>query len=323
MTIGFGRTVRRRIMPLPRNQETAMIPTIPADRIIYAMDKTHPPALRVADGSRVCFATCDCFTDQIQHDDDTLDTLDWNRINPATGPLFVEGAKAGDTLAVHIRAIRINSKGVLATLPGAGVAGACLANSRVDILPIHDDHVELFGRVRLPLNPMIGVIGTAPAGEAVSCGIPDAHGGNMDSKIITQGTTLFLPVHVDGALLAIGDLHAAMGDGEVGVSGLEVAGEVEVEVRVIAGQPWPLPALLSDTHLHTIASHADLDEAANRATLMMTQILTTYGALDTNRAIALQSLAGDLQISQVVDPNKTCRFALPRRVLEQLGIACL
>lgn len=300
-----------------------MIPTIPADRIIFAMDKAHPPVLRVKGGSRVRFLTCDCFSNQIQTAQDTFDYLDWNRINPATGPLFVEGAQPGDTLAVHIRAIRVDKQGVLATLPGAGVAGGRLKESRIDLVAVEDGHITLFDRVRLPLNVMIGVIGTAPAGGAVSCGTPDAHGGNMDSKVITAGTTLFLPVNAEGALLAMGDLHAAMGDGEVGVSGLEVAGEVEVEVRVIKGRPWPLPALLSDTHLYTLASHADLDEAAERATLMMTEILTSYGKLDTNQAIALQSLAGDVQVSQIVDPHKTCRYALPRGVLEQLGVELL
>lgn len=296
-----------------------MIPTIPADRIVYAMDKTHAPVLRVASGSRVRFATCDCFTNQIQTAQDNFTQLDWARINPATGPLYIEGAQAGDTLAVHIHAIDIDKQAVLATLPGAGVAAQRLQESRIDLVAVEEDHVCLFDRVRLPLNVMIGVIGTAPAGEAISCGTPDSHGGNMDSKVITVGTTLFLPVNVDGALLAMGDLHAAMGDGEVGVSGLEVAGEVEVSVRVVKGRPWPLPAALTESHLYTLASEEDLDEAAQRATLMMTDILVQHAALDANQAIALQSIAGDLQISQVVDPKKTCRFAMPRAVLEQLA----
>lgn len=298
-----------------------MTATVSCQHLIYAMSPENPPVLRVSDGSRVRFETCDCFTDQIQSPQDTLQNLDWARINPATGPLYVEGAEPGDTLAVTIHAIELGKQAVLATLPGAGVAGARLEDSRVDIVAVAQDHVVLFDRVRLPLNPMIGVIGTAPAEAAVSCGIPDAHGGNMDCKIITAGTTLLLPVNVAGALLAMGDLHAAMGDGEVGISGLEIRGVVEVSVRVIKGRPYPLPFAITGEHVHTLASHADLDSAAEMATLMMSDFLVRHAALDANQAIALQSIAGDLQICQVVDPNKTCRFTLPRRVLAQLDMA--
>ena len=298
-----------------------MTPTIPASHLIYAMSAENPPALRVADGSRVRFETCDCFTDQIRQPGDTFEQLDWNRINPATGPLYVEGAAPGDTLRVHIHRIDLNAQAVLATLPGAGVAGARLAAGRIDFVPVAEEHVVLFDRVHLPRQPMIGVIGTAPAGEAVSCGTPDIHGGNMDTKIIGAGTTLLLPVNVAGALLAMGDLHAAMGDGEVGISGLEIRGVVEVEVRVIKGRPYPLPLAVTADACHTIASAPTLDEAAAMATLMTTDLLCTHGGLDTNRAIALQSIAGDVHICQMVDPNRTCRFTLPRAVCEQLGMA--
>ncbi|EHM54952.1 hypothetical protein HMPREF9080_01063 [Cardiobacterium valvarum F0432] len=168
---------------------------------------------------------------------------------------------------------------------------------------------------------MIGVIGTAPAGEAVSCGTPDAHGGNMDTKIISEGTTLLLPVNVAGALLAMGDLHAAMGDGEVGVSGLEIKGVVEVEVHVIKGRPYPQPLAIMADACHTIASAPTLDQAAEMVTLMMSDLLCAHGGLDANRAIALQSIAGDVHICQMVDLNRTCRFTLPRTVCETLGIA--
>ena len=297
-----------------------MIPTISAEHIIYAMSSQNPPVLRVADGSRVRFETCDCFTDQIQQPGDTLEQLDWNRINPATGPLYIEGAEPGDTLRVHIHRIELDKRAVLATLPGAGVAGARLTAGRIDFVPVAEDHVVLFDTLRLPRNSMIGVIGTAPAGEAVSCGTPDAHGGNMDTKIISEGTTLLLPVNVAGALLAMGDLHAAMGDGEVGVSGLEIKGVVEVEVHVIKGRPYPLPLAVTADACHTIASAPTLDQAAEMATLMMSDLLCAHGGLDANRAIALQSIAGDVHICQMVDPNRTCRFALPRAVCETLGI---
>ncbi|MGR3807664.1 amidase [Pasteurella testudinis DSM 23072] len=296
-----------------------MIATVNADQIIFAMSADNPPALTVEDGAVVRFETCDCFTNQITSSGQVPDGVDWNRINPATGPVFVRGAESGDTLAVYIRKIELARQAVLATLPGLGVAGARLQCGRVDIVPVYDNHALLFDHVRIPLNPMIGVIGTAPLGEAISCGIPDVHGGNMDSKIIAEKTCLYLPVNVPGALLALGDLHAAMGDGEVGVSGLEIRGTVEVRVRVIKGRPYPLPLVLTENMLYTLASHADLNLAAEQATLMMHDYLLAHSSLDANQAIALQSIAGQLEIGQVVDPNKTCRFGLPHDTLRQLN----
>ena len=95
---------------------------------------------------------------------------------------------------------------------------------KIQIVPIHNKHVLFSNELQIPINPMIGVIGLQK--ESISCGTPHDHGGNMDCKEIKEGTTLLLPVNVPGALLALGgDLHAAMGDGEIGVSGVEVAGE--------------------------------------------------------------------------------------------------
>ncbi|MDO5638401.1 MAG: acetamidase/formamidase family protein [Neisseria sp.] len=295
-----------------------MTATLRADQIIFAMSADNPPVLAVDSGAIVRFETCDCFANQITESGQIPDGIDWSRINPATGPVFVNGAEAGDTLAVHIRKIELAAQAVLATLPGLGVAGGRLQNGRIDIVPVQGNHAVLFDRVRVPLQPMIGVIGTAPAGEAVSCGIPDAHGGNMDSKIIAEHTTLYLPVNVAGALLALGDLHAAMGDGEVGVSGLEISGTVEVSVNVIKGRPYPLPLAQTPDMLYTLASHTDLNQAAEQATLMMHDYLLVHSTLDANQSIALQSIAGQLEICQVVDPQKTCRFGLPLDILRQL-----
>lgn len=292
--------------------------TITANHRIFAMSAEHEPVLSVASGSRLRFETCDCFGDQIASSDTALDGVDWSHINPATGPVYIEGAEIGDTLAVHIERIELADTAVLATLPNLGVAGHRLTSSRIDIVPVLADHAVLFDRIKVPLTPMIGVIGTAPAGEAVSCGIPDTHGGNMDTSVIKAGMTVYLPVNVAGALLAMGDLHAGMGDGEVGVSGLEVRGAVEVQVAVIKGQPYPLPLVVGEGQVYSIASHADLNIASEQATLMMTDLMMSLSDLSDNQAIALQSIVGQLQICQVVDPNKTCRFALPLDILAQL-----
>jgi amidase len=155
----------------------------------------------------------------------------------------------------------------------------------------------------------------------VACGVPDAHGGNMDCKIITEGTTLYLPVNVPGALLALGDLHAAMGDGEVSVCGMEIAGEVTVRVSVIRDRVLPTPMAQTADTLYTIASSRLLDDAANLAARNMASFVASEAGLSTDDAVNLLSVAGNLQICQVVDPQKTCRYALPKSIAEQLGIS--
>ena len=237
------------------------------------MCKTNTPVLKVAEKAVIEFETADCFNDQIRREEQGVSELNWDQVNPATGPLFIEGTEVGDVLAVHIQKIEIADIGVMAAIPGAGLLGDSVTEPEVKMIEITDGYVHFNDTIKVPVNPMIGVIGVAPAGDAISCGTPDSHGGNMDNKKITAGTTMYFPVNVDGALLAIGDLHAAMGDGEIMVTGVEVAGKVTVQVEVIKGQTINHPILETHTHWYTIASHANLLEAVKIATYEMQQIL--------------------------------------------------
>lgn len=294
---------------------------ISSTEVVYAMSRDNAPVATVASGSDVVFQTCDCFSDQITSADAVFTELDWQRINPATGPVYVEEAKAGDVLRVEIKRIALNSKqAVMVTAPKLGVVGDELEKPQITIVPIENNEALLPGGVRVPLNPMIGVIGVAPAGEPISCGTPDSHGGNMDCKIIAEGATLYLPVNVDGALFALGDLHAAMGDGEVSVCGLEIPGEVTVTLSVLKNRPLPTPMLENDDALYTLGSAPTLDEAASLATRNMAHFIAANAGLTLDQAITLLSIAGDLQICQVVDPLKTCRYALPKAVAAQLNL---
>ncbi|WP_051343954.1 acetamidase/formamidase family protein [Alicyclobacillus herbarius] len=283
------------------------------------MAADNPPALRVADGSTVEIATCDCFEDQITHEGQDFGTLDWERINPATGPIYVEGAEPGDLLVVHIKDIRVADRGVMTTGPNLGVFGDELSQNVIRMVPIVNGEAVFSERVRLPLRPMIGVIGTAPATDRVPCGTPGDHGGNMDCTRITTGARLILPVNVPGALFALGDLHAAMGDGEVAVCGIEIAGTVKVQLHVLKGRTWPVPMLVNDDTVMTIASAQLLDEAATLATKRMAHWLAQEFSLDLAEAALLLSATGQLRVCQVVDPLKTARMEVPRGVLEGLG----
>ena len=288
---------------------------------VYTMSKDHAPVARAESGETLVFETSDCFGGQIACENDRLGALDWSRINPATGPVYIEGACPGDTLKVEILSIALAPQAAMVEAPGEGITGLETDGETTKILPVADSRVLFSDSISLPVRAMIGVIGTAPAGEAIPTGTPAAHGGNMDCKRIGEGAWLYLPVHVDGALLAMGDLHAVMGDGEVCVCGAEIAGSVTVRVSVIKGQPLPLPFLVTKEHAMAIYSAEGLDAAAQGATLRMRAFLIDQAKLPAHEAGMLLSLCGDLRICQAVDPNKTCRMELPLSILSDLGYA--
>ena len=288
---------------------------IARNKVVYAMSPKNEPALKVDSGATVVFETCDALHGQIKNENESFDGLDWNNINPATGPLYVNGALPGDVLAVKIEKIDVADSGVVICGPGMGALPGLLQISAAKVMQIKDGRAVFSDRVTLPLNKMVGVIGVAPKDEDILCGVPDYHGGNMDCKEIKEGATVLLPVFVPGALLAIGDLHAVMADGEVGVSGLEVEGEVTVSVSVIKSRAYPLPMIVNDTHVMTLASHVDLDVAVEMAAGNMVRYLYDFEGFEAADALMLVSMAGDARICQVVDPKKTARVEMGRGIL--------
>ena len=235
------------------------------ERVLFAFARDLEPALTVASGETVRIRTQDCFGNQVQTPEDELDEIDWDRINPATGPVFVEGAVPGGALKVTIENIELDPQTASCTGKDEGVCGDRFDAWSTHLCAIDGDKLVWNDQLSIPLNPMIGVIGVAPAGDPVNCGTPGSHGGNMDNTAITTGATLYFPVAVEGALFGCGDMHAAMGDGEISVSGADRTGVDEAEL------------------------------------------------------VMLLSLVADVQVCQMVDPQKTVRFMVPKYVLESLG----
>ena len=287
--------------------------------IIYEFNKVHKPIRTVPAGSTVTIQTYDCFQNQLQSAETEVTAIDWAKINPATGPLYVEGAEPGDVLKVKIEKIDIGDQGVMVVGPELGVMGHALTKMESKILPIQNGHV-VFNDLQIPVNKMIGVIGVAPVGEGVNCGTPGAHGGNMDNKMVTEGATLYFPVFAEGALFALGDLHAAMGDGEVSVSGVEVAGEVTVTLDVLKGTSILHPMLENDESFTQIVSAPTLDEAAKTAAVEMIDRIVEKASMPVSEVTMLMSAVGQTEICQIVDPLMTARFVVPKWVLDQLGV---
>ena len=291
------------------------------ERVLFAFARDLEPALTVASGETVRIRTQDCFGNQVQTPEDELDEIDWDRINPATGPVFVEGAVPGGALKVTIENIELDPQTASCTGKDEGVYGDRLDAWSTRLCAIEGDELVWDDKVRLPLDPMIGVIGVAPAGEPVNCGTPSTHGGNMDTTQIGAGAALYFPVAVDGALFGCGDMHAVMGDGEVSVSGAEVAGYATVTLTALPELVIDTPLIETADEFGVIFSAPSLDEAADGAVHRMVDLVAARTGQDPADLVMLFSLCGDVRVSQMVDPNKTVRFMVPKRVLDAYGFS--
>jgi amidase len=284
------------------------------------MSPKNFPVAEVNPGETLVFITKDCFSNQIRSEKDLFESVGWATINPATGPVAIKDAEPGDTLAVHIQDIVIAEQGCMVTVPKMGAAGDIIKVSETKIIPIQDGEARFSDKISIPVAPMIGVIGTAPEKEDIPCGTPGRHGGNMDTRLIKKGNTVYLPVFVDGGLLAIGDLHAVMGDGEVSVTGLEIPGKVTVKVDLIKAQCESWPVLESDDYWYVIASGEDLDAAADLALKAMLEFLGKRTDISLNDRISLLSACGNMEISQIVDPLKTIRLGISKTIMKNYDL---
>jgi amidase len=285
------------------------------DKFIYTFTQGMTPILTVPNGATLIIKTKDCFANQLQKPDDKIDTVDWDQVYPATGPIFIEGAEPGDVLEVKIENIEVGSQGVMMVDKTFGVLKDRFDGMYFRILPIEDGKIIFDEKLSIPIRPMIGVIGVAPKSGSFSTGTPHSHGGNMDTNLITAGTTLYLPVSETGAKLAVGDIHAIQGDGEICGTGVETPAIVTLKVNVRKDMKLNNPVLDDGKSIMVIASAQTLDEAAVIATSDMADILAAKLPLDMENINYLMSAVGDLQISQVVDPLMTVRFSMGKHIL--------
>lgn len=283
------------------------------------LDKEIAPAAVCDSGDTVVFQTRDCYDDSVTCEErplgDRRDTLE----NLATGPLYIRGALPGDILKVEILTINLRSWGAMCSSFSYGAFAGRFPETKAAIFAISGDQIRFDEKLTLDCCPMIGVIGTAPGGEGIDTATPGGHGGNMDCRKIGEGTALYLPVAVQGALLSIGDLHALMGDGEVFICGLETAGEVTVRVRVLKNCRLPVPFLLTADKVMTIQSAPTTDEAGRKAVLRMEAFVREATGISELKSGMLMSLAADMSICQIVDPKMTVRVEFPRKILDQYG----
>jgi acetamidase/formamidase len=242
--------------------------------------------------------------------------------HPMSGPIFVEGAEPGDTLEIRIGAIEfLHAFGVNAFSPGGGTLPDAYPYAQLRLLRWRPgaDRVEFKPGITLSLAPFFGSIGVAPPPLVgrISSRPPGWHGGNLDNKDLVSGSILYLPVHVPGALLSIGDGHGMQGDGEVTGTALETSLRGTFELRVRKGQRLRWPRAETPTHYIAMGLDPDLDEAARLATREMVDFLVTEHKMTRDEAYMLCSLAADLHVTQVVDATKGVHAMLAKSIFSR------
>jgi acetamidase/formamidase len=293
-----------------------------------------PPVTKVASGDRITVDTVSGGPDQLPGDGYHVppELLEIHKQSTRrvpghilTGPIAVEGAEPGDILEIRIIDIGLRQDwGYTFIRPLAGALPDDFATTEGMIVRL--DQARNVGILpwgtELPLKPFFGVMGVAPppAWGTISTIQPRANGGNLDNKELQPGTTLYLPVFVEGANLSLGDGHGVQGDGEVCVTAIETAltGTVEVHVRKdlgTRGKGWVYPRAETPTHLMTMAMNADLDTAARMALRSMLDWVTEVTNLSRAQAYMLSSLAADVRVTQLVNEQKGIHVMMPKSAL--------
>ncbi|MFN3283259.1 MAG: acetamidase/formamidase family protein [Pseudothermotoga sp.] len=286
---------------------------IKSSNCIYAFSPSMQPVEMIEPGDTVIFETIDALGGQVKNEEDTAN-LDFSKVNPATGPVFLKNAQTGKALEVKILDIEILDRGVIVAEEGFGVLPHVVRGFEAKILQIKNNFVH-FDNFRLPIDPMIGVIGVAPQDGEFPTGTAHKHGGNMDTKHIKPGNILYLPIFQEGALLALGDVHALMADGEVCVSACEVSSKVTVKIDVVDMElEWPVVETKEGYFI--VVSLPDINEAFREVTAQAVSFLSDRLRISFDQAYMLSSLVVDIQVSQLVDPNKTVRAFIPKMIFQ-------
>ena len=279
-----------------------------------------PPVLNIKSGDLISMETRDASDGAFTPDSTAADIAarDTGRIHPLTGPVFVEGAGPGDVLKVDILEYELGDWGWSVSGPGKGLLPELLERDYFKAWRYDkkSGYAWFSEQVRVKLAPFCGVLGTAPAerGE-FRTGPPGKHGGNMDIRYLTAGTSLYLPVWVEGALFSAGDGHAAQGDGEVGISAIETELTVTLRISVLHGESIEEPRYETDHYYATTGIGTTILEAAQKATgYMIDYVCSRYG-LEKEEAYVICTAALDLKICETVDlPNYLVAAHLPKEI---------
>jgi amidase len=271
----------------------------------------------VAPGETILVETKNAFGDQTLKAGDTLDDLVLDECDPLTGPLYVETAEPGDTLAVTIEHIETIGPGMQGVIPEFGILE--WPTTPVHFFEPRNGKIEWLRGIEIELRPNLGAIGVAPAEGEIGSIWPGDHGGNMDTKYVRAGSTIYFPVFHPGALLVLGDCHQIQGDGELCGVAPETDAEVKLTVDVQKGKAIRRPRIRSTDRFMTIASAETLEQAVKIAVRDAIDLLVEEKGLTEEEAYLLITIKADVEICQVVDPLMTVRVAMDRDFYESLA----
>jgi acetamidase/formamidase len=294
----------------------------------FGWDNSLEPIAEIESGEQLEFDVIDASGGQLVRSSaaPALLALDFAKVNPLTGPVYVKGARPGHTLEVEIRSMRMGDWGWTGIIPGFGLLADEHPDAWLQIWRLDGRIARGLRGVTVPMRPFPGTIGVALAEVGAHSVVPPRRsGGNMDIKHLTEGVKLYLPVFVEGALFSVGDTHAAQGDGEVCGTAIEAPSTIALRFRLIkdrtiAGPRYNVPAASAASpdpmgYRVTTGIADDLREAARCAVREMIALLGEDHGFSPNEAYALASVAVDLRISEVVDaPNWLVSAVLPNSI---------
>ncbi|TAK24623.1 MAG: hypothetical protein EPO26_05240 [Chloroflexota bacterium] len=288
---------------------------IARNQYVYGFSADTTPVIHVEPDESFIVETYDASTGRIRAAEDLAGYLavrDMRKVNPAGGPIFVRGAHSGDELVVTIERIGLADQWYVRAAPGGPIVPD-VDGPRAMIVPIDGDTIVLAGRLRVPARPMVGVIGTAPSRGVVYTANPGPQGSNLDCNAIRVGSRVHLPVAVEGALLAIGDVHAAMGDGEISGTGVETNGEVQARVETLFRGSHGWPWIETENEIVATGHAPNVADAINQAVDRLCRLLGEFHGLSRTDAFMAISARGDIRIGQCCGGlDATAYAAFPR-----------
>ena len=285
------------------------------EKRIYLLDPEGEPAITIDSGEELMVETWDAF--EGLRDPAALDARALK--GPATGPIYVNGAEPGDALKVEFLKITPKECPAHMVMPGRGFLEEEFTEGYPTVMTIEGDRLVLPSGIKLTMMPSMGLVATTPTYVQNTASDSGPYGGDIDMKELVEGSTIYMPVFVDGGLLALGDCHALVGDGAVAGTGAECSSDTHIRVTVEKGMNIASPRALTPNHFVVLSYGEDLSPAMKQAVREMVDFLVREKGLAPYDAYTLCSLAGDVRVSRTFRPISPVKMMLSREALGQLG----
>lgn len=289
---------------------------ISSEKVAYLFSPSLQPVLEIESGDEVVFETRDARGGRAMLDSDQYivpQPPPLERGNPVTGPIAIKNADRGDSLLVEIEDIKLASRGYVAIRQDVGILRDMVNNPGPRIIQVSDENILFSEGIQLPTRPMIGTIGVAPPSGSITSMYSGSHGGNMDCNDVVVGSKVFLPIYVKGALFALGDVHASMGDGEVTGGGLDIGSDVTVKVTLLRGLNLEGPLVETESKIVIVHNDRSLEKAVRGVVEKSVSLIMERKDLPFDDAYRFTSVFGDVRVCACPSPTDVVvRMQIPK-----------